>query len=342
MNKYLHIAYPDKFTLPLCQFIIGNEDLKKNHKFLFISDKKQIYNHDIVSTFKTPIFKNLLTNLFLFLKLCYSSNVIIMHGGSPIVLFKIFPWCSKKLVWVINGAELYNLTRVNKTKNNSSCVLKRAKVHLTHIEGDSILANEILGSNAVFHYSPIYLSNVVSTNDFSSTKIHNKVKILVGNSNSSNNDHHTIFKKLKKFENDIEYIISPLSYGNDIAYKQSVKQEGFRLFGNKFKPVEDFLSMDQYKELLKDIDIAVFNHWRQEAMGVTLTLMSLGKIVYINANTTSYRSLYDRGFRIYNNNLLFNEGPKIQRNVLENKYLLEKYYSKEILIESLQSIKLQS
>ena len=153
-----------------------------------------------------------------------------------------------------------------------------------------------------------------------------------------NNNHFEIFKELKKFENAIDSIITPLSYGHQLDYKQSVKEEGYKLFGDKFKPIEDFMSLDDYRDLLKSIDIAVFNHWRQEAMGVTLTLLSLGKIVYVNSNTTSFKSLTNRGFKIFDNNLLFIEGPTIQRDVADNKLLLERFYSKEILAKSLNSI----
>lgn len=341
MIKYLHIATPDKFTLPLCKLLTSNHEFN-NHKFLFISDQfdKEIHNSDSISFLSSPIRNELIKNLFSFYKQCKEAEIIIMHNGSGSILFNIFPWFTKKMAWVINGAELYGFT--NKDNNNRAFkfVLKRAKVHFTHIEGDSILANKLLGSKAVFHYSPMYLSNVVNTSDFNPTLIKGKVKIMVGNSTSQNNDHISILQNLKKFEENIEYIICPLSYGRYLDYKENVKEEGYKLFGDKFQTIEGFMSMDKYIDLLKGVDIAVFNHWRQEAMGVTLSLLSLGKIVYVNPGTTSYSSLVNRGFKIYDNNLLFDEGPLIQRNVQENKLLLEKYYSLNKLIESLNNLHL--
>lgn len=341
MTKYLHIANPDKFTLPLCKHLTSNQEFN-NHKFLFISDQfnKEIHNSVSISFLSSPIRNKLIKNLFLFYKCCKKSEIIIMHNGSGSIFFNIFPWFTKKMAWVINGAELYGFTKKNNESRAFKYVLKNAKVHLTHIEGDSNLANQVLGSKAVFHYSPMYLSNVVNTSDFNPTTIKSKVKIMLGNSTSPNNDHITVLKKLKKFEEKIEYIICPLSYGIYLDYKENVKIEGYKLFGDKFKPVEEFMSMDKYITLLKDIDIVVFNHWRQEAMGVTLTLLSLGKIVYVNPGTTSYRSLVNRGFKIFDNNLLFDKGPLIQRNVQENKLLLEKYYSLNNLNESYNNIHL--
>ncbi|KAF0236571.1 MAG: TDP-Fuc4NAc [Prolixibacteraceae bacterium] len=347
MTKYLHIAHPDNFILPLCDFIIKSKELE-DHKFLFFSNQIEDRNYPLNSVFyiSSPIRKNLINNLILFYRLCNFSDVIIIHGPTAAIFFKIFPRFTKKLVWIIYGHELYSMIHGIKVKrgilirDSTKFTLKRAKKHLTHIEGDSILANKILESKAVFHYSPIYLSNVVNTDAFAPTKIEKKIKILVGNSNSPNNDHHTIFNELKKFENNIEYILSPLSYGNDLVYKETVKKTGSYLFGDKFKTIENFMPINEYNKVLSDVDIVVFNHWRQEAMGVTLTLLSLGKIVYVNPNTTSYKSLKDRGFKIFDNNLLFLNGPTIQRDVLDNKSLLEKYYSKEMLIASLKSLKI--
>ena len=101
-------------------------------------------------------------------------------------------------------------------KKINQLVFKRVKIHLSHIEGDSILANELLNSKASFHYSPMYYSNVVNTKDFSPTKINQKVRIMIGNSNSPNNNHIGIFEKMKNYTNEIESVICPLSYGNNV------------------------------------------------------------------------------------------------------------------------------
>ena len=74
-------------------------------------------------------------------------------------------------------------------------------------------------------------------------------------------------------------------------------------------------------------------------MGVTLTLLSLGKIVYVNSNTTSYKSFKKRGFQIFDNRLIFSEGPLVNRDVTVNKKLLTRYYSEKLLLSSLDNIK---
>lgn len=224
-------------------------------------------------------------------------------------------------------------------KKINQLVFKRVKIHLSHIEGDSILANELLNSKASFHYSPMYYSNVVNTKDFSPTKINQKVRIMIGNSNSPNNNHIGIFEKMKNYTNEIESVICPLSYGNNVKYKKDVMNAGKKAFGDKFFPIEEFMTIEKYKKTLSQTDIIIFDHWRQQAMGVTLTLLSLGKIVYVNSKTTSYKSFKKRGFQIFDNKLIFNEGPLVNRNVTVNKKLLTRYYSEKLLLSSLNNIK---
>lgn len=339
MANYLHIAEPNKFTLPLCALI--NDELKlDNHTFLFTTnqfDKNKFSNKNVfcfLSRYRDYFFSNTL----MFYRLCRKSDFIYLHGAQFTILFLFFPLFIRKLAWIINGADLYSM--INNPKHDyldsNRLVFKRTPIYISHIEGDAILANKILKNNAKFHYSPVYLSNVVKIRNFEINEISKKVKILVGNSNSKNNDHIYIFEKLKVFEDDIDYILCPLNYGNDIEYKRAVIEAGSKMFGTKFRTLEDFISIDLYNKLLSEIDIAVFNHWRQEALGVTLSLLSLGKIVYVNPQTTTYEYFTNRGFKIYDNNLLFSMGPTVNRDVMANKVLLEQYYSREVLLNTLE------
>jgi len=342
MANYLHIAEPNKFALPLCKFV--NDNLKlNNHTFLFISDNfdKSKYSYNNVYSFLSRYRNYFFSNTILFYRLCKNSDIIYLHGVHFSFLFFIFPQFIKKVAWLIMGADLYSM--ISKSKRSfpdfDRFLLKNVRRYVSHIEGDAILANKILNNHASYHYATMYLSNTVNTDNFIPKKLSEKVKILVGNSNSKNNDHTYIFDKLKAFENDIEYILCPLNYGDDIEYKTTVIEHGKKVFGEKFHYLNDFISIDKYSNILSDIDIAVFNHWRQEALGVTLSLLSLGKIVYINPQTTTYESFTKRGFQIFDNNLLFTDGPTVDRNVTRNKELIERYYSKEVQINTLEILK---
>lgn len=48
--------------------------------------------------------------------------------------------------------------------------------------------------------------------------------------------------------------------------------KGKELFGEKFIPLTEFMTFEKYLEFLGSIDIAIFAHKRQQAMGNTITI----------------------------------------------------------------------
>jgi len=337
----LHILYLDKFTKPFYYYLTEVMHVE-NQQFLFVSEKKPDFkSKDNLFFIKSPIRKNIFHNLILFFTLVYKSERIVLHGNPLLYFFFIFPFFFKKISWVIYGYELYGIKK-EKTffSRMNRFVLSRISNHITHIKGDSDLANQLLHSKAKFVYSPMYLSNVTKTDCFHPQKISTKkhLKILVGNSSSPTNNHIDIFNKIIKYDEDIEFVYCPLSYGVFDDYKERVIQIGNEMFRSKFIPVLNFMTIEEYELLLTSIDIAIFNHTRQEAMGVTLLLLSLGKIVYLNSSTTSYEALINRGFQIFDNTLIDKYGLKEERDVNDNYLLLQKYYSEQVFRDSIITI----
>ena len=332
----LHVVTADKFVRPFYYFI--TDEMKwKDHHFLCLSDREapaEVASN--VSGMKRPVGRYLYCNSLLFWRYCLKADRIIMHGDTMLHFFAMFPWFLRKTSWVIYGQELYSLdqsgTFIQKLKR---FVLSKVKYHITHIKGDSDLANQLLRSKAKFIYSPMYLSNVADTANFKPTNVAQKpLKLMVGNSTDPTNNHKGIFEQILPFINDIESVFCPLSYGQYDEYKHQIAVLGKEMFGEKFHPFDEFIPLDDYKLKLADIDIAIFDHPRQEAMGVTITLLSMGKLVYVNPNTTSYESLTRRGFKIFDNNLITKEGLRTNRDVSENIPSIEEYYSKEVFEES--------
>lgn len=335
----VHIMVGDKFTIPLISEL--NKLFKpQQHHFLVLGQaNNSMAQIDNTTFLKSPFRSSILQNLTTVAKHFYKAELILMHGLPVLHYFLLFPFALKKMAWIIyGGTDLYLYS--GETLNNKTVwlnrlrkfILKRVKIHLTHIEGDSKLANDFYRSKAKFIYHPVYLSNVIELplepieNKEISSK---KLNVLLGHSTDPSNNHIEIFEWLRGMDNI--QIYCPLSYGSYIEHKEKVKQKGLELFGERFIPIEHFMQFEEYKAFLETIDIAVFNHKRQEAMGVTLTLLSLGKEVYVNDNTTSFQSLKERGFQLFNNTLIITEKSKLAtRNVDVNVSLLKRYYSKQV------------
>lgn len=331
----LHLFEPDKFTLPLVA-LFKTEVRFKNHYFLSLSLIK-LEKSQRLFYLKSPSYKHIIFNSIRFIRLASKATKIVVHGTTMFHYLFIYRFFLKKVVWVIYG---YEIAIISSRKGIYSfvvrSVLKNVNAHFTHIKGDSEIVNFLLNSNSRFIYSPMYLSNVVETDNFITADYSGKQKcvVLVGNSTDPSNNHLRIFDILASQMDKIDKIFCPLSYGTYSKYRDSVIREGRNKFGDKFVALLEFLTMDQYSEILKTVDVAVFNHERQQAMGVTLTLLSLGKVVYLNENTTSFKSLKERGFKIFANSLIEKFGILYPKDVEVNKELLQKYYSKDILIDS--------
>ena len=327
-----------KFALPLVHFIL-NELKLDNHTFLIFNNGHEISSEDKnIFVIQTPFRKNVIKNFLLYRKLIMNVDKIVLHGLPFLNLLLFFPFKWKKTSWVIHGSDLYERLNKSKQKIYEKLVIGYFDRHITHIEGDSRLANKVFDSNTKFYYSPMYLSNVVQTANFKiSNSKNSNYTLLLGNSLSTTNNHITLLKKLKAHKHQLGKIICPLSYGNDLAYRDEVIVLGVMLFGEIFQPLIEFMHPNEYEKLLETVDIALFDHWRQEAMGVTVSLLSLGKTVYMRSTTESYTSLVNRGFKVFDNQILLDEGLK-QQDVKENKVLLEKYYSLNTLKKSLVTL----
>ncbi len=333
------------FIGPLANFL--NEKFPiQSSKFLSITDTRK--DIGIIETgnffhLKTPIRYNFFHNYFILAKLIYNSDKIILHGIQILLLLFLFPFSMKKVHWIIYGGsdlrELKSLGMVKKFLYKT--VVRRFGYHISHIEGDSGLANKWYKSNAKFIYNPTYFSNTHSSSLFKSSTIEtgSKLKILVGNSASKSNLHIEVFKILEKFKNENIEIICPVSYGNALDYLDTIVEFGEGIFGNKITFLKDFLTIEEYSKLLEEVHIAIFNHNRQEAMGVTLLLIAKGKIIYMRPGTTSFNSFKSRGFQIFdiNNFSSIEEGYKA-KDIEINKLLIDKYYSEEVLFNSWRKI----
>lgn len=165
--------------------------------------------------------------------------------------------------------------------------------------------------------------------------------ILVGNSGAAENNHIDAFLKLSKLTGSFKLIV-PLSYAYEENYREKVISMGRTLFGDKFIPLLDYMTPEHYYEILLTVDVAVMNHFRQQAAGNMRTLIELGKKIYINETNPLYHTF------IQNNVYLspmpkdyFDESIFIEYSEAEKKQNikgLESFYSEEIIAKYMDAL----
>ena len=156
--------------------------------------------------------------------------------------------------------------------------------------------------NHTKHFTAQMPGDVIKAVDFDRLASHkhegNTVRILAGNSAQHTNQHEGIFMMLEHLkDSDIE-LVSPLSYGDE-KYRDKVIRLGHQIFGDKFRPVVDFIAKEDYPAFLSSCDVGVFNHNQQAALGNIWLLMRLGRKIYIRENTAMWDDFKSKGACIY-------------------------------------------
>jgi len=289
------------------------------------------------------VFINTKRKGFELIKLMNNSEKIFIHGlFSKELVLLLFgqPWLLKKSYWVIWGGDLYHYKFRNQTFKSNSYEFLRKKVIknigniVTLVEGDYELAKKWYNTKAKYHEA-FYPNQIVFDNltNINNDKNVNKIIIQIGNSADPSNNHLDILQKLLKFKNnDIELIV-PLSYGNT-EWAKYVVQKGKELYGDKFKPLVEFLPSAEYAKILSSVDVAIFNHDRQQALGNILALLHAGKKVFIKNDITTWNFLKKKGLTVYNtydiDKLSFEEFVYMDESLkTKNKEIIEREFSEE-------------
>jgi hypothetical protein len=169
------------------------------------------------------------------------------------------------------------------------------------------------------------------------------IRVQIGNSATESNNHADCIKILKKFDKENIKLIIPLSYGSAI-YAEFVKKYSLKYFLNKFESIEKFMSRDDYVRKLNEVDVAVMYHNRSQAFGNMITLLSLGKKLYLKSNNPLWQLFKKTGIRVFDANLIkdqsFEEFSTLlsTSEVNNNIKIIERLFSENKRLEYLRNI----
>ncbi|EKO3884598.1 TDP-N-acetylfucosamine:lipid II N-acetylfucosaminyltransferase [Vibrio metschnikovii] len=346
-KKILHFAFLDKFIPGFIEII--DEHFSNDKHTIFTIGNKAKYPYETSSrTIHFSTLKNILCIPKLTIQL-HKNDKIILHGlFSPylIIMLCLMPWLHKKLYWIIWGGDLYchelavkNL-KFRIVEPFRKILISRLKGLITYVDGDYEKAQKWYGATGklyecIMYKSNIYKGTALTENDF---KHVSKVNIQVGNSADPTNNHEQIFNELSKLDviNKVEKIYCPLSYGN-LVYAQHIKELGIKMFGEKFYPLMNFMPLHDYEAILDNIDIAIFAHERQQAMGNTINLLGRGKKVYMRDDTSSYALFNKLGVIVFPLNRLDTK-QQSQTIAVNNNNIIRSYFNEGNLVLQLEHL----
>lgn len=158
--------------------------------------------------------------------------------------------------------------------------------------------------------------------------------ILIGNSADPSNNHIEAFKKIAKFDLNDRKVIVPLSYGGSKAYIDFVIEKGNYYFGENFVPLINFMTLQEYNQLISSCGFVIFNHIRQQAVGNIITLGYMGAKLFLNEKSPVFAYYKNLGMNIFTtNNILsaaINENLDVDKYNANKKIFIENYSERAV------------
>lgn len=128
---------------------------------------------------------------------------------------------------------------------------------------------------------------------FDGTRAH---RIVVGNSATPECNHLEAFDALADFDGEV---MVPLSYGNS-DYRDAILRAGSARFGDRFRPLVDYMATEAYARLISASSHLVMNHLRQQGLTNVLIALQAGTRVAMRRGNPLLPYLIGLGFQIDN------------------------------------------
>ena len=343
--RIIHIFTDTKFSKLFFNFLLRNKvHCNRDYLFHYRCDSKTSESYNLRHCFSQN-FISVVPNLKLLYLLFKLEKILIHCLASPYLLIYliIFPKLAKKSYWVIFGKDLYYYRMLSQRKVYHviyelirKFAIKKIAHIITYNEGDYKLAKKWYKSNAKLHKSFMYPSNLYTKLEPFNQKKSDPLRLLVGNSADPSNNHLAIFDMLSPYKAENIELITPLSYG-DKKYAKKITSTGKSIFGDKFKPIETLLPYEEYLQTLSKIDIGIFAHKRQQAMGNITTLIEEKKKVYLYPSVTTWKLLSKLGLSIYDIDKFKLEPLKIPE-AKKNIDLIKSTFTEKKLVDQWQQI----
>ena len=296
--KYLHLGNVDKFTIEYLSFIKKNFILKEH---LLVAIRVDIAPRDsIKESIVTLSYWKLILQYF-------KADKIFVHGMFSlriiIFLYLIGMVRNKNIYWLLWGGDLYTKNLDPKTckwrvkEFFRKKIIAKINYVLCLIPGDFDNLKQWYKTDAKYINTmqyPNLLSNPVNS---SLNSDHCVTNIQVGNSATLENNHIQLIDILSSLQLNGITIYVPLTYG-DLKYRNEIIDYAIRKLPNHFVPLVEFMDRGKYNNFLTTIDVGIFGHERQQGLGNIITLLSIGRQVFLNKKSPVYDYLLKNGFDI--------------------------------------------
>jgi len=379
--KYLHFMGDQFYSGEFIEEIQSNFNIKEHQFIIINYKNNKIHlNPEKYQNIKFFTFSgNILFNFFTIKdikirKLMKQAEYIFIHYLTEKMSRILFKFRGKaKILWIIWGADLYEYIPLKLYDRHTSeildykvismlkriyysfhheirkAVIKNLDYVISRQKGDIRLFKKYFKTKAEcysqgIYANPVDFEKIDKEGDFIDERFNFKKNgyklLLLGNSGTPTNNHLDIMIRLSEMKEQNFKIICPLSYGSPVYIKKII-EKGKTLFGDRFVSLLEFLSPDIYYHILKQIDLAIMYHNRQQGMGNIQILVYLGKPICMK-KTSTFFYLVERGVTVFPTQdlekLILNEIEFTKDMSKNNKKIASQYFSVKSAISSIKSL----
>lgn len=298
-------------STPICWFSWGG-DISLDYKSIFREGHEEITFKNYFQPTKLKLFKHDFWN--------------VVKNTIPFIYSKYYQFRTK---------ELWSNFMLNKNFHKVKIINT-----VTTIERELFLKHNFKGE---FVHIPIgtiaYLSEGIQVEkDPSSPRVNN---VFIGHSAFALNNQLDIFHELDKLHFAGE-VICPLSYG-DKDYAELVSNSGYTLFKDRFHPIKDYLTKEDYFAKLCTSDLYINNSIIQQGLGNILIAIYFDIPVVLNEKGTIFKYFKEHQIFCYSiqkdlKQLLQGIPSDFKEKVSKNKKIIDSIYSENTVTERIKDL----
>ena len=363
--KFLHILTPYSLKPQNIIRFINKNFNKTEHTFLILADEEYVLrNNPQLFAFENVIFtpkinqkkfsrfKRMKFMEELFLKF---DNIIwhsFLHLKGLQMLYGTYKY-RNKITWIEYGKDLYDWKWKPKNIKNKVAyylvqhIRKDCKYLGVTVENDKEIYFKTLNQEKTIFYLPIpfnadavdYLIKEYGKVGYIPNK---EIRILIGSDGLKYNQHLKIIDRLQVFREEKFSCFLPMNYALPYEYGLSgTKKYATEVieYGNRvlnvpvIKLQQSSVQFERYFKILNAIDIAIFDFDRPIYLEIVYFLLYLNKKIFLPADSALYKSLVDRGVKVFDTNKIveLNYSEFIDRNGINNKNIMKSFIAEDFI-----------
>ena len=315
--RFLHLMMNEKFTQGAAHVYDSYFDHEQHEIGYVISDSSGSVSDDSLTIRQHEFFtkdKNPIACVRLFRKLLKQYDYIVLHSFFVLARFSSLLYLlpksdMKKLIWIEWGADLYDPSTGLK-KRMRDRVKKSVGAFVAIFPPDADIYRKTFPGSKAKVYCARYLSRLkgaklTNTGIWEKSRLqiskeqNEPVYVLIGQNNQEHLNHIDALKALEKYKDENIRVVLSLSYGGSSdEYVETVSNTARSIFGDKAILLTGFMPKEEYFELTKRIDIAIFNTTRQSGLGNINRMLFRRVKLYLRADGTMYDYYLDNGFPV--------------------------------------------